>query len=287
MIMIKHGGFDGIIGLARTDITPPPGIFCRNWGAARHDAAEGVHRPLTLGALTLQEDTDAPSLVLVDADLGWFADADYERHFRSRLLRELDLPVESLIFTLSHTHSAPPLCDPEPQWQGGELLPAYVESVFEAAVRTTRAALLSARPAVLEWHTGRCDLAANRDLPEGGRILCGHNPQGVTDDVLLVGRVSDESGAILGTLVYYACHPTTLGWGTGWSRPTMSAPCVKLSRKPPAARPSSSCRAPRGTRPALPVCRRPGRGRCPWAGVRPRCAGCSRGHAAAPTGARL
>jgi len=64
---MKHSGFTGRIGVAREDITPPVGIYCRNWGAAKHDAAEGVHRPLTLTALTLQPDRQTKPLVLVDA----------------------------------------------------------------------------------------------------------------------------------------------------------------------------------------------------------------------------
>jgi len=41
-------------GQARCDITPPVGIYHRMWGAALHDQAEGVHRPLTATALVFQ-----------------------------------------------------------------------------------------------------------------------------------------------------------------------------------------------------------------------------------------
>src|SRR5881275_134805 len=33
-------------GFARADITPPVGIYHRMWGAATHDRATGVHKPL-------------------------------------------------------------------------------------------------------------------------------------------------------------------------------------------------------------------------------------------------
>src|SRR5438067_9323274 len=33
-------------GIARCDITPPVGIYHRMWGAATHDRATGVHKPL-------------------------------------------------------------------------------------------------------------------------------------------------------------------------------------------------------------------------------------------------
>ncbi len=42
------------LGYARRDITPPVGIYHRMWGAARHDAATGVHRPLHIDVLILE-----------------------------------------------------------------------------------------------------------------------------------------------------------------------------------------------------------------------------------------
>lgn len=75
-------------------------------------------------------------------------------------------------------------------------------------------ALHKAVPARLEVDVGRCGLAANRDFaePESGRRLVGWNPLGVADDTLLCGRVSDEKGECLATIVNYACHPTILAW---------------------------------------------------------------------------
>src|SRR5690349_24103544 len=39
---------------ARADVTPPVGIYHRMWGAALHDRAAAVHRPLTAKALWLE-----------------------------------------------------------------------------------------------------------------------------------------------------------------------------------------------------------------------------------------
>ena len=38
-------------GVARRDVTPPVGIYARSWGAATHEVAEGIHRPLTATAV--------------------------------------------------------------------------------------------------------------------------------------------------------------------------------------------------------------------------------------------
>src|SRR6516164_568969 len=40
--------------IARCDITPPVGIYHRMWGAALHDRATAVHRPLLAAALWLE-----------------------------------------------------------------------------------------------------------------------------------------------------------------------------------------------------------------------------------------
>ena len=106
-----HPVFHGRIGVARADITPPVGIFCRNWGAAKHDQAEGVHRPLTLTALTLQADAQSKPLVLIDTDLGWWRSIATERAFRTRVLEALELDESQFLFALSHTHAAPPIAE--------------------------------------------------------------------------------------------------------------------------------------------------------------------------------
>jgi hypothetical protein len=75
-----------------------------------------------------------------------------------------------------------------------------------------RAAAAAARPATIVYGTARCTLAGHRDYFDGARFVCGFNPAGPADDTVLVGRVTADDGFTLGTLVNYACHPTTLAW---------------------------------------------------------------------------
>jgi len=212
-----HPTFTGSVGLARADITPPVGIFCRNWGAAVHDTAQGIHRPLFVTALAIRDSATGQPLVLLDTDLGWWADLSYERAFRRRVVAALGLPEERLLSCVTHTHAAPPLCQPEPQWQGGDLLAAYLERLEQAMIATARQALADCAPATIEWHHGRSSLAANRDLPDpkppaGPRIVCGYNPANPADDTLVVARITGVAGKPLATIANYACHPTTLAW---------------------------------------------------------------------------
>src|SRR5436190_30331 len=53
------------VAIARCDITPPVGIYHRMWGAAAHDRATGVHRPILATLLWLEPDAGDSSQALL------------------------------------------------------------------------------------------------------------------------------------------------------------------------------------------------------------------------------
>ncbi len=212
----ERSGFVGRIGIARADITPPIGIYSRSWGAAQHDTAQSVHRPLTLSVVTLETDDEQTPLVLIEADASWWQSRQVWNATQARLLESLVLAPRSLIFALSHTHAAPPLTTVEPEVPGGALLAEWIEHLTVTAIETARQALEGAFAGTLDWHSGHCQLASVRDYPEpnseSGRFICGYNPAIEADHTLLVGRVTDAEGHLRATICNYACHPTTLAW---------------------------------------------------------------------------
>jgi len=210
--LVEHApGFAGSIGVARRDITPPPGIFIRVWGPATEDVSTGTHRPLTLTALALVPDGQAP-LVLLAADLGWWQDPADEWHVRGAVLDRLGLDPGRVLLSLSHTHAGPSTHRGDAEQPGGHLVPPYLDALRDAAVGAAEEALAGCVAATLSWATGRSCVAANRDLPAGERYVVGYNPAGHADDAVLVGRVASTDGTVIATLVNYACHPTTLAW---------------------------------------------------------------------------
>lgn len=210
----KHSSFTGLIGVAQMDITPPIGIYSRNWGAAKYDVAEGIHQPLMLTCMTFQSSPEAKPLVLIAADLGGWKNSEDELKLRSQILKALAIGPSQLMFCVSHTHSGPSLSRNDHTKPGGELIDIYLRHLQKSAIRTAWNARSSAVPAVLTWHYGSCKLATNRDLADkdNNRFVVGFNPEKSADDTLLVGRITDEQNCIIGTIVNYACHPTTLAW---------------------------------------------------------------------------
>ena len=213
---VFHPGFAGHIGFAHADITPPVGIYARNWGGAKNDRAESIHRPLTLTAMVLANPKTKQRLVFIEGDLSWWRSLETWNSFQASLLEATHLPPESLIFSVTHSHAAPPLMESNPELPGGELLGPWLDSILTHSIELVETATSRSEPAVLEWHRGSCQLAQNRDMPDpspgASRRICGFNPNQAADSTLLVGRVTDSTGVVRGVLVNYACYPTTLAF---------------------------------------------------------------------------
>lgn len=198
------------IGVARRDITPPTGIRAKNWGPADWERSEGAHRPFELTALAVIGGDDRPR-VLLGVDGTWWRRVADEQGVRGVILSGLGLDPDQLMLSLSHTHAGAVLCAADAHLPGGELIPGYLEALAAAGIAAGQEALDGAVPGLIEWTTGRCTLAADRELDVDGRALVGYNPAGEADDTVTIGRLSVD-GAVRGTLVNYACHPTTLAW---------------------------------------------------------------------------
>lgn len=203
-----------LAGTARRDITPPDGIYARNWGAAATDIAEGVHRPINATILVIRETRDSAPLVLGSIDGGWWHCPEDEWLVRGPLIEALKLDPARVLLGLTHSHAVPSLSPEDADKPGGHLIAAYLDHLRASLIDATREAMQCMAPAVITWGTGRCALAANRDLPDprADRVVCGWNPRNPADDTLVVGRVAEKSGRVIATIVNYACHPTTLGW---------------------------------------------------------------------------
>jgi neutral/alkaline ceramidase-like enzyme len=202
-------------GVATRDVTPPVGIYARSWGAATHDAAEGVHRPFAATAAVFAPIAGGgPTLALVAVDLGWFQHLPDERELRATIMRRTGLEDAALLINMSHTHAGANVNSQLTDKPGGELIQPYIEHLTEqlgAAILEASAALA---PAWVTYGAGRCALATNRDLWDAAaeRFACGYNPDAAADDTLVVARVTGEDGEPRATLFNYACHPTTLAW---------------------------------------------------------------------------
>ncbi len=207
----RHPSFQGRFGVARRDITPPVGIYARNWGLAEHDAAEAIHQPLTLTALVITDPAGDSPLAIVSLDLGWWRSTASEEAL-AQAVTEAGFEREQTLIALSHTHAAPSFCPHEIGKPGGELIPGYLAEVASKLGDALKEARAQSVEGLLEVIAGTSPLAACRELSVEGRPVVGWAPEAAADQTLLLGRITDRTGRPLATLVNYACHPTILAW---------------------------------------------------------------------------
>ena len=189
--VLKHPEFSGRIGASRVDITPPVGIYSRTWGSAKHDTAEGVHRPLLGSCLVFQESDGGNELVFLALDT-IVLDSVEVANIRAGLVKTLGIRPDQLMIHPSHSHSAPWLLRKRKDRPGGHLIAPYLDALPGVLTGLVEKARADAAPAILSFAYGRCGLAYNRDAVDApsGRDVCGLNLSKQADDTVLVGRIT-------------------------------------------------------------------------------------------------
>ena len=203
--------------LAWADITPPVGIYHRMWGAAKHERATGVHRPLraTVAVFAADGRLSSPETrqIILALDHCVLGAAEHEQ-LVTHVAQTSGQPKETILVVFSHTHAAGLMGLERASLPGGDLISGYLKSVAECAAELVSECVSRLAPVGIVYGQGHCSLAANRDFFDEGQkqFVCGFNPGASADDTVLVARVMDESGRLTATVVNYACHPTTLAW---------------------------------------------------------------------------
>lgn len=198
-------------GVAQREFTPPVGIMSGIWGAAKKFRSESIHIGLFLTAVAREDKSGAKSFI-VGIDLCVLGCLECAHDLLDRIAAGVGVSRDQILFSSSHTHAVPMPCLHRSKKEGSELVPAFRENIIKQTVDACKEAESKIVDATITWGYGHCDLAVNRDLPCGTQEVVAFNPDITPDDTLTVGRIADLKGNLLGTIVNYACHPTTLAW---------------------------------------------------------------------------
>ena len=203
------------LGHASGDITPPVGIYHRMWGAAQHDAATGVHRPIQADVILLEPiDASASDRVLrLQLDLVNLTTEQMDR-LAANTGEAADINPERVLITFSHSHASGFYAPNRRSLPGGDLIDPYLDDLNRTAARLAGEALENLSESTITYAFARCDMARNRDYRDEqvGIYATGYNPDRTGDDTLLIGRVTGSDEEIRLIIVSYGCHPTTLAW---------------------------------------------------------------------------
>jgi hypothetical protein len=185
------------VGAARVDITPPVNPEYPPLGKYAHER-------LYTRAIVLDNGVARAALIGMDriglTEEIWNAAAP-------QIADELGCPVENIILSATHSHSARPAGPPP--WRPGARRredPAPVVAPIIEAVRQAKANL---QPARMGFRTGRSYLNVNRDAVSDETHLWtqARNLNGTSDKTVAVVTFTAPDGAPVAAFVNYAMHP--------------------------------------------------------------------------------
>jgi len=202
-------------GMAKIDITPPLGVSLV--GTFGDRKADGIHDNLYARALVLND--GRIEIAVVSCDL-CFLDAPEVLKVRKLASQNTGIPEKNMLICAMHTHTGPQVNE---VFLGvGEVDPAYMDvlaSKIADAIFIAKSRLQKAR---IGTGTGKVNnLFFNRRLRMPDNLvvmiwgdknrLKGAVPAGPVDPEIGVIRIDDRKGNLMGILMNYACHSTTLG----------------------------------------------------------------------------
>src|SRR5436309_8154191 len=208
----KTGGEFWKAGLDSIDITPTEPIWLAGYAARTHPSEGAVH-PIYAKALAL-EDSRKNRLVIITSDLLGFTRALSEPIAR-KLEQRFKLRRDQVLFTSSHTHTAPVVREymvfaygltPEQE----AAVERYSRMLEDRVVEVVRGALKDMAPARLSFGRGEAGFGVNRRVAGSKGYVIDVNRAGPVDHEVPVLRIEGKEGRLRGVIFSYACHNTTL-----------------------------------------------------------------------------
>lgn len=192
------------VGAARVDITLPP-------DPANPPSGKYGHEKLYVRAIVL--DDGATRAALIGADQGGLSDLIWHEASK-QIAAELKCPIENIIMSATHTHSA---------WGPGGFRaandpnappPPIIAQMLDA-VRQAKAKL---QPARVGFGTGKSYLNVNRDAidPETHLWTQAPNLDAPSDKTVAVVEFIGSNGKPIAVYMDYAMHPVN-GWLAGFT----------------------------------------------------------------------
>jgi len=188
-------------GMAKVVITPPVGTQLSGY-AGRTDPSTGVMDNLYAKALVLDDGNERLALVVCDL-IGFGIDAVNE--MRDIIQKQTGINPDNTMITCTHTHTGPNLRAAERAYVDG--LKFHIAGAVASAANKMQEARIGA-------NKGECLTGSNRRNPNSpsGPYNLYKYPEGTMDPTVMVLRVEDTSGNIIGAMTNYAGHP--VGWGS-------------------------------------------------------------------------
>ena len=139
------------VGYAKADITPHDSVPLRGYGDAMERFSEGYLEPMYATCVAFA-DTDGTVVLLISTDLTNSADS-MTKDTREAISAATGVPFSNILFTASHSHSAPDYSQAVPT------IATYINEFKDSVLEGAKAAIADLSPATMETGFTRIDKA--------------------------------------------------------------------------------------------------------------------------------
>lgn len=199
-------------GAGKVDITPPVGVELD--GNLRAKPSQGIHDRLWSETVVFKSGDESVAVVSNDLLV-----VPKKIVTRSRIIAEEECGIDgkNILICATHTHSGPATC---------ELLARPDQNYVQTLPRKIAESIGRAKDGLREAEVG-VGIEVENTIPHNRRILMESGsvrmnwenlplsqvdkPAGPIDDEVIVCKIEDKKGALIASLVNYACHPAILG----------------------------------------------------------------------------
>jgi neutral ceramidase len=200
-----------LAGFAKVDITPKVPIPIA-WHAGANKVFEGIHDSVFIRVVVFSDGKSKAALIAADGSE--FSSAFDDEMFM-KIERETGIPQTNILISATNSHSGPTNFYSGMDYTKSTLpeVKTYSDGLKDKFIEAVKLAAKNLKPARIGTGRGECKMNVNRraPLPPNGYPWLGKNPDGPCDHEVMVLRIDDANGNLMGAFVNWPCQAAVMG----------------------------------------------------------------------------
>jgi neutral ceramidase len=200
-----------LAGFGKVDITPKVPIPIA-WHAGANKVYDGIHDSVFIRAVVFSDGNSKAALIAADGSE--FSSA-FDDEIFARIEKEAGIPQNNILISATNTHSGPTNIYSGQDYTKSTLpeVKIYSDGLKDKFIEAVKLAVKNLHPASIGTGRGQCKMNINRraPMPPNGYPWLGKNPDGSCDHEVMVLRVNDANGNLMGAYVNWPCQAAVMG----------------------------------------------------------------------------
>ena len=200
-----------LAGVAKVDITPKIPIPIA-WHAGASKVFEGIHDSVFIRAVVFSDGKSKAALIAADASE---FSSSFDDEMFLKIEKETGIPQNNILISATNSHSGPTNIYSGMDYTKSTLpeVKTYSDGLKDKFIEAVKMAMKNLKPARIGTGRGQCKMNINRraPMPPNGYPWLGKNPDGPCDHEVMVLRINDANGNLMGAYVNWPCQAAVMG----------------------------------------------------------------------------